>query len=104
MAFGPELVAGLADMHPPHGFRGFSAIDGVDGFAAPITHPDLFVWLHGEARDELFARALAWRDALALFGLSDDARRDRLLGYSRPVSGSYFYAPPFDALRACLDG
>ena len=248
VAFGPELVAGLANVPSPTGLRGFSAIQGVDGLAAPATQHDLFVWLHGEQRDELFARALAWRDALAqvatvaredhgfrfrdsrdltgfvdgtanpkadarldaalvgegenaggsfvlaqrwvhdlagfaalaevdqervigrtkpdsieltgdampkdshvsrtdisrdgravkiyrrsapaggirdpglyflafsadldrfewllqsMFGLSDDGRRDRLLSYTRPVSGSYFYAPPLDTLRVCLDG
>jgi putative iron-dependent peroxidase len=40
----------------------------------------------------------------SMFGLSDDGRRDRLLSYTRPVSGSYFYAPPLDTLRVCLDG
>ena len=248
VAFGPELVAGLVDMRPPQGLRGFSAIDGADGFTAPATQHDLFIWLHGEARDELFARALAWHHALAriatiaredhgfrfrdsrdltgfidgtanpkadarldaallgdgehgggsfvlaqrwvhdlagfaalaerdqehvigrtkpdsveltgdampkdshvsrtditrdgravkiyrrsapaggirdaglyflafsagldrfdwllqsMFGLSGDGRRDRLLGFSRPVSGSYFYAPPLDTLRTCLGG
>ena len=248
VAFGPELAAGLADAHPPQGMRGFSAIEGVDGFTAPATQHDLFVWLHGNARDELFARALAWHDALArfatiaredhgfrfrdsrdltgfvdgtanpkadarldaalvggaahaggsfvlaqrwvhdlagfgalaesdqervigrtkpdsveltgdampndshvsrtditrdgqavkiyrrsapaggvrdpglyflafsadldrfdwllqsMFGLSGDGRHDRLLRYSRPVSGSFFYAPPVDTLRVCLSG
>ena len=248
VAFGPELAAGLAHVQPPSGLRGFSAIQGIDGFAAPATQHDLFVWLHGEQRDELFVRALAWRDALAqvatiaredhgfrfrdsrdltgfvdgtanpkadarldaallgegetaggsfvlaqrwvhdlasfaalaefdqervigrtkpdsveltgdampkdshvsrtdiarggqavqiyrrsapaggirdpglyflafsadlnrfdwllasMFGLAEDGRRDRLLGYSRPVSGSYFYAPPLETLRVCLDG
>lgn len=248
VAFGPELVAGLANIQPPAGLRDFSAIQGIDGFAAPATQHDLLVWLHGEQRDELFVRALAWRDALAqvatiaredhgfrfrdsrdltgfvdgtanpkaaarldaalvgegenaggsfvlaqrwvhdlagfaalaeadqervigrtkpdsleltgeampkdshvsrtditrdgravkiyrrstpvggirdpglyflafsadldrfdwllqsMFGLSDDGRRDRLLGYTRPVSGSYFYAPPPETLRVCLVG
>ena len=248
VAFGPELVAALAYIDPPPGLRGFSAIHGMDGLAAPATQHDLFVWLHGDARDELFARALAWGDALArvatiaredhgfrfrdsrdltgfvdgtanpkadarldaallsdgehaggsfvlaqrwvhdltgfgaladqdqervigrtkpdsielagdampkdshvsrtditrdgkavkifrrsapaggvrdaglyflafsadldrfdwllqsMFGVSGDGRRDRLLGYSRPVSGSYFFAPPLGMLRACLGG
>lgn len=248
VALGPKLAASLAYVRPPAGLHGFSAISGKDGFAAPATQHDLFVWLHGEQRDELFARALAWRDALvqvatiaredhgfrfrdgrdltgfvdgtanptadarldaalvgegdhaggsfvlaqrwvhdlagfaalaevdqervigrtkpdsieltgdtmpkdshvsrtdiirhgwavkiyrrstpvggirdpglyflafsaeldrfdwllqSMFGLADDGRRDRLLGYSRPVSGSYFYAPPLETLRVCLDG
>ena len=248
VGFGPGLIAGLADTSLPPGMRGFSAVPGIEGFAAPATQHDLFVWLHGNKRDELFVRAIGWRDALAdvakiaredhgfrfrdsrdltgfvdgtanpkaharldaaligagehaggsfvlaqrwvhdltgfgalavadqervigrtkpdsveltgdamppdshvartdierdgkavkiyrrsapaggirdpglyflafsanldrfdwllqsMFGLSGDGRRDRLLGFSRPVSGSYFYAPPVDRLRECLDG
>ena len=40
----------------------------------------------------------------SMFGVAGDGRRDRLLGYSRPVSGSYFFAPPLGMLRACLGG
>lgn len=57
VAFGPKL----ADVP----LAGFSTVDGLAGLTAPGTQQDIFVWLHGLGRDELFARALAWRDALA---------------------------------------
>lgn len=245
VAFGPRLTASLEVLTSPPDMRAFAPIEGVRGFCAPATQQDLFVWLHGARRDELFARALDWREALApvariareeqgfmfrdsrdltgfvdgsanpkdaarlsaalldgefaggsfvlaqrwlhdltgfwglplaeqervigrtkadsveltgdamppdshvsrtdiarcgeavkiyrrsspvggvrdaglyflafsadlarfewllqsMFGLSDDGRRDRLLGYSKPVSGSFFYAPPVDVLLGCF--
>jgi putative iron-dependent peroxidase len=39
----------------------------------------------------------------SMFGLTDDGRHDRLTDFSRPVSGSYFYAPSPAALEALLD-
>ena len=57
VALGPKL-AGVP-------LTGFAPVEGLGGFTAPGTQQDVFVWLHGMARDELFARALAWRDALA---------------------------------------
>ena len=247
VAFGPRLTESLADLAAPPGMDAYAPIEGIEGFSAPATQQDLFVWLHGPQRDELFARALAWREALApvaritreeqgflfrdsrdltgfvdgsanpkdearleaallggehaggsfvlaqrwvhdltgfwtlpvadqervigrtkpdsveltgdamppdshvsrtdiardgkavkiyrrsspvggvrdaglyflafsaeldrfrwllesMFGLSHDGRRDRLLGYSKPVSGSFFYAPPLDEVLACLGG
>ena len=56
IGLGPMLSGGVAPV--------FQAVSG-GGSHAPATQQGLFVWLHGEARDELFARALAWRDALA---------------------------------------
>jgi putative iron-dependent peroxidase len=51
-------------VRPSTGAIGFTAIEG-DGNCAPATQGDVFVWLHGRRRDEIFAQALAWRDALA---------------------------------------
>ena len=61
VAFGPRLVGHVAS--PP--LREFQTVEGEDGSEAPTTQQDLFIWLHGERRDELFIRALAWRTALA---------------------------------------
>ncbi len=33
-----------------------------------------------------------------MFGLTGDGLHDHLLNFSRPVTGSFFYAPPRDAL------
>lgn len=57
VALGPKLA------NVP--LTGFAAVEGLGGFTAPGTQQDVFVWLHGMARDALFARALAWRNALA---------------------------------------
>ena len=65
VAFGAELARAVPGLPVPPEAAGFKAVAGIDGLAAPATQQDLFVWLHGEARDEVFAAALAWRDALA---------------------------------------
>ena len=64
VAFGAGLLGGLSALPMPSGAANFTAIEGVEGFNAPATQRDLFVWLHGERRDELFMRALEWREAL----------------------------------------
>lgn len=64
LAFGARLLRGLAKVPAPEGIADFAAIKGAEGLNAPATQRDLFIWLQGERRDELFARALAWRDAL----------------------------------------
>ncbi len=65
VAFGPRLTESLEALTAPPGMRAFAPIEGIEGFSAPSTQQDLFVWLHGGQRDELFARALDWREALA---------------------------------------
>ena len=64
IAFG-SLCLGDSAVAAPSGFGEFQAIADEDGAGAPATQQDLFIWLHGEKRDELFVRALAWRSALA---------------------------------------
>ena len=64
LAFGAGLSRSLAEVPAPEGIADFTAIEGAEGLSAPATQRDLFIWLQGERRDELFARALAWRDAL----------------------------------------
>ena len=65
IAFGQKLTRSLTGLVEPTGLCEFSAIEGLEGVSAPGTQQDLFVWLHGEKRDELFARALQWRENLA---------------------------------------
>ena len=65
IAFGQKLTRTLTSLVEPPDLCVFSAIDGLEGISAPATQQDLFVWLHGEKRDELFARALQWRENLA---------------------------------------
>ena len=72
IAFGKRLADGLAALASPPGARDFTTVAGVPSVAgakvlrAPATQYDIFIWLQGNERDELFATALAWRDALAL--------------------------------------
>ena len=66
IAFGKRLADGLAALAAPSGARDFTTVAGMSGAAsAPATQHDIFIWLQGNERDELFATALAWRDALA---------------------------------------
>jgi putative iron-dependent peroxidase len=39
-----------------------------------------------------------------MFGTSGDGRHDRLTDFTRPVSGSYYFAPSLDALDGLLPG
>ena len=68
VAFGARLAGDLAGLALPPSAVDFAAVGGSDGPRAPATQRDLFIWLHGDARDELFARALAWHAALAEVG------------------------------------
>ena len=65
IAFGKGLAAGLAACAAPPGARDFTAVQGTGRLRAPATQHDIFIWLQGNERDELFAKALAWRDGLA---------------------------------------
>ncbi len=38
-----------------------------------------------------------------MFGVSGDGVHDRLTGYSRPVTGSYWFAPSLQAMRGLLE-
>jgi len=51
-----------------------------------------------------FSRTTAHFDALlqSLFGATPDGRRDRLLDFSRPTSGAYYFAPSRQDLAAAL--
>ena len=64
VAFGGRLLRGLHALKAPRSAVDFAPIEGAAGFKAPATQRDLFVWLHGDKRDELFARALQWRVCL----------------------------------------
>ena len=39
----------------------------------------------------------------SMFGRTGDGLHDRLLHFSRPVTGSFFYAPPRDAVLKAFD-
>ena len=87
VAFGPRLSRGLGAVSAPTNDFGFRAIHGLDGMGAPATQRDLFVWLHGDKRDELFARALEWRDALSGVGEIAHEEHGFLFRDSRDLTG-----------------
>lgn len=65
VGFGPELWASLADRwDQPQGFADFARIDGIDGFSAPSTQHDLWIWIHGTGPDLVLDTA---RFALGVF-------------------------------------
>ena len=39
----------------------------------------------------------------SMYGLSGDSTSDRLLDYSQPLSGSYWFAPNFELLNSCTE-
>ena len=100
VAFGARLARAVAGLPVPPQAADFETVAGADGFSAPATQQDLFVWLHGEQRDELFAAALAWRDALAL--LADVAQETTAFAFATAAtSPASWTAPPIRrAMRA----
>ena len=87
VAFGARLAGELAGLVLPPSAVDFAAVGGLDGPRAPATQRDLFIWLHGDARDELFARALAWHAALAEVGELAAENHGFLFRDSRDLTG-----------------
>ena len=69
IAFGKRLTDSLESISSPPGLRDFTAVKGTWELSAPATQHDIFIWLQGNERDELFATALAWCE---VFGLIAD--------------------------------
>ncbi|MXX30280.1 MAG: Dyp-type peroxidase [Gammaproteobacteria bacterium] len=88
IGFGRGLMAGLrsSESSPPSALTDFSVVAG-GGKSAPASQRDLFIWLHGEARDELFVRALAWRDALSGVALLEAEEHGFRFRDSRDLTG-----------------
>ena len=87
IAFGKGLAAGLAALAAPPDTRDFTAVEGATGLRAPATQHDMFIWLQGNERDELFAKALAWRDALASVAQMAAENHGFLFRDSRDLTG-----------------
>jgi putative iron-dependent peroxidase len=64
-AFGPTLLSRLAPNTMPEGLRDFDEINGVDGFCAPSTQRDLWVWIQGPTPDGNLDVALEITTALS---------------------------------------
>lgn len=63
LALGPSLWATLARAQMPLGLTDFQPINGPKAHA-PATQRDIFVWLHGQSRDDIFDAAMAVDHAL----------------------------------------
>lgn len=63
VGFGAALATRLT-VDAPTGFRSFETV-GRGSRTAPATQHDLFVWTHGQGRDDVFDASLAARRALA---------------------------------------
>ncbi len=48
----------------PPSFEEFKPLRGIAGHETPATQGDLFVWLHGTQRDEIFLRSIEWVQTL----------------------------------------
>ena len=40
----------------------------------------------------------------SMFGLSGDGLHDRMLRFSKPITGSFYYAPPVAAIKSAYRG
>lgn len=59
IGFGTAMWRHVAPDEVPGGLRDFEPIAGIDGFTAPATQHDVWVWLHGPAYDVVFDMARA---------------------------------------------
>ena len=65
LALGPRAMRTLLPDALPEELADFRAISGVEGYSAPSTQRDLFVWAHGTRRDLVFKHALEAHAVLA---------------------------------------
>ncbi len=65
LAFGLDTWRVLSPNAIPEGLRSFEVIKGKNGHTAPATQGDIFLWIHGKKRDEVFLRAQALHRQLA---------------------------------------
>jgi porphyrinogen peroxidase len=73
LGVGSEFWSELAPESVPCELRPFDALEGPEGLSAPSTQGDLFLWIHGSAIDQVFARARAAHATLgAAFELIDE--------------------------------
>ena len=63
-AFSGKVLDGIDHRLTPSELKPFETIVGQDDKIAPGTQRDVFVWIQSNQRDEVFARGLAWTQAL----------------------------------------
>ncbi len=63
-AFSDNALATVPHVSTPPDFQAFETIVGRDEKIAPSTQAHIFIWIHGNQRDEVFERGYAWGQAL----------------------------------------
>ena len=63
-AFSGNVLDGIDHRLVPEELESFETIDGGDNRVAPATQGDVFIWIQGNQRDEVFARGLVWTQVL----------------------------------------
>ena len=64
LAFSGKVLDGIDHRLVPPELKPFETLVGRDDKVAPATQRDVFVWIQSNQRDEVFARGLAWTQAL----------------------------------------
>lgn len=65
VCFGPEFWRLLDGEQSGVSVHPFRTIDGVDGYCAPSTQHDIFIWLHGMDKDALVEFVMSIQSALS---------------------------------------
>ena len=86
IAFGPVLWDSLCSGEIPAQLRPFPPIDG-DGYTAPATQRDVFVWVHGDRHDDVLDTALDADRALSGAGALQLDERGFVYHDSRDMTG-----------------
>lgn len=86
-AFSAIVLDAIDHRLTPEGLIPFKEIHGVAGFHAPATQGDIFIWIQGNQRDEVFARGLAWTQALESVTELDREEHGFLFRDNRDLTG-----------------
>ena len=65
IAFGHQAWCRLQPDWAPTDLADFETIKGIDGHTAPSTQSDLFFWIHGQNKDDVFDQVLTIQAALS---------------------------------------
>ncbi len=87
LAFSGKVLDGIDHRLVPPELKPFEAIVGRDELVAPATQGDVFVWIQSNQRDEVFARGLAWTQALDSVAQLKQEEHGFLFRDSRDLTG-----------------
>ncbi len=87
LAFSGKVLDGIDHRLVPPELKPFETIVDRDDMVAPATQCDVFVWIQSNQRDEVFARGLAWTQALDSVAQLKQEEHGFLLRDSRDLTG-----------------